>query len=43
MIEYYLNLTEQCISLTYWKNTHKNMLSTLATMKHKLKNLKGVR
>ena len=37
MLKYYLNIADECISLTYWKETHKNMLLTLETMKNTLK------
>lgn len=41
MIKHYLDLVDECISLTYWKETHKKMLLTLETMKNKMQSLKG--
>lgn len=43
MIEYFLDLADECILITYWKESHKTMLSTLKTMKNNLKTLKGVK
>ena len=41
MIKYYQELLNECIDLSEKKQLHKDMLSTLETMKDKLKNLKG--
>ena len=41
MIKYYQELLNECIDLTENKQLHKDMLSTLETMKDKLKKLKG--
>lgn len=43
MIRYYQELLNECIDLTENKQLYKNMLSTLETMKDKLKKLKEVR
>lgn len=43
MIEYFLDLADECISITYWKQSHKTMLSTLKIMKNNLNILKGVK
>ncbi len=42
MIKYYQELLNECIDLTEWEGKHFQMLSTLATMKDKLNQLKGV-
>ena len=39
MIKYYQELLNECIDLKIWKEKHKQMLSTLETMKNKLKSL----
>ena len=41
MTKYYQELLNECIDLTENKRVHKHMLSTLATMKYKLRTLKG--
>lgn len=41
MVKHYQELLNECIDLTEWKRKHNQMLSTLETMKDKLKNLKG--
>ena len=43
MIKYYQELLNECIDLTENKQLYVNMLSTLETMKDKLKKLKEVR
>lgn len=43
MIKYYQELLNECIDIVENKKSHKSMLLTLATMKYKLKNLKGVK
>ncbi len=41
MIKYYQELLNECIDLSEWIQKHQQMLSTLETMKYKLKKLKG--
>ena len=41
MIKYYQELLNECIDLTENIQLYKSMLSILATMKDKLKSLKG--
>ena len=41
MIKYYQELLNECINLNENKQIHKEMLSTLKTMKDKLNQLKG--
>ncbi len=41
MIKYYQELLNECIDLFENKQLYKDMLSTLATMKYKLNQLKG--
>ena len=41
MIKYYQELLNECIDLSENKQLYKDMLSTLETMKDKLKQLKG--
>lgn len=41
MIKYYQELLNECIDLSENKQLHKDMLSTLETMKDKLNQLKG--
>lgn len=43
MIKYYQELLNECIDLAENKQLYVNMLSTLETMKDKLKKLKEVR
>lgn len=41
MITYYQELLNECIDIQAHKETYKNMLLTLETMKNNLKELKG--
>lgn len=40
MIGYYQELLNECISISEWKQEHKNMIVTLLRMQYRINNLK---